>query len=189
VCVCVCVFRCECVCACLRVCVCVCVCVRVSKGGHVGHVLCIVLITAHLSSKCACARCRPAEHSLVHLTITPTPTSTPRHNAQVELLGANISANGSREQMSYTIDCLRRCVCVRACVFVRMCVYERVWAGRGMCIAWLAGVSCCVMPCQPEIPRKQRTPTLETAPHTHTHTHTHTPVRTQPRAGRAGAAV
>jgi len=28
---------------------------------------------------------------------------------QVELLGANIAANGSREQMSYTIDCLRRC--------------------------------------------------------------------------------
>jgi hypothetical protein len=27
---------------------------------------------------------------------------------QVELLGANIAANGSREQMSYTIDCLRR---------------------------------------------------------------------------------
>jgi hypothetical protein len=26
---------------------------------------------------------------------------------QVEVLGANIAANGSREQMSYTIDCLR----------------------------------------------------------------------------------
>lgn len=26
---------------------------------------------------------------------------------EVELLGANIAANGSREQMSYTIDCLR----------------------------------------------------------------------------------
>jgi processing peptidase subunit alpha len=26
---------------------------------------------------------------------------------QVEQMGANIAANGSREQMSYTIDCLR----------------------------------------------------------------------------------
>jgi hypothetical protein len=32
----------------------------------------------------------------------------PACDVQVELLGANIAANGSREQMSYTIDCLRR---------------------------------------------------------------------------------
>lgn len=34
--------------------------------------------------------------------------SAPAVGLQVELLGANIAANGSREQMSYTIDCLRR---------------------------------------------------------------------------------
>jgi hypothetical protein len=42
-----------------------------------------------------------------HRGTNPTPSHpNPTHTRQVELIGANILANASREQMSYTIDCL-----------------------------------------------------------------------------------
>jgi hypothetical protein len=71
----------------------------------------------HLHNLCGPSQTRAAGTNLTCLRRLLLATAAVVHPSalQVELLGANIAANGSREQMSYTIDCLRRCVavCVR----------------------------------------------------------------------------